>query len=261
MIEHLLVQTDVTDRVATVTIHRPEKLNALNRQVLDALDAAFVALESRDDVAVVIVTGAGDRAFVAGADIGALVEMSPFSGKEVSAHGQAVFRRIERFRCPVIAAVNGFALGGGCELALACHIRIASSSARFGLPEVGLGIIPGYGGTVRLARIIGFGRAVELTLTGAQVKAAEAERIGLVTHVTEPEALVEKARELAATLASKGPLALTMALEAIYHAADVPTDEGLRHEATLFGLLAASDDMREGMTAFLEKRKPDFRGA
>jgi enoyl-CoA hydratase len=261
MTESLLVGTEVADRIATVTIQRPEKLNALNRQVLDALDAAFMALEARDDVDVVIVTGAGDRAFVAGADIGALVEMSPLSGQEVSTHGQAVFRRIERFRCPVIAAVNGFALGGGCELALACHVRVASTGARFGLPEVGLGIIPGYGGTVRLARVIGLGRAVELTLTGAQVKADEALRIGLVTHVVEPGQLMEKARELAGAMASKGPLAIRMALEAIYHAQDASTDEAMRHEASLFGLLASSDDMREGMTAFLEKRKPDFRGA
>ncbi|TVP42440.1 MAG: hypothetical protein EA350_15730 [Gemmatimonadales bacterium] len=261
MTETLLVGTEVADRIATVTIQRPEKLNALNREVLDALDAAFTALESRDDVGVVIVTGAGDRAFVAGADIGALVEMSPLSGKEISAHGQAIFRRIERFRCPVIAAVNGFALGGGCELALACHVRVASTAARFGLPEVGLGIIPGYGGTVRLSRLIGLGRAVELTLTGAQVKADEALRIGLVTHVVEPAELMDKARELAGAMASKGPLAIRMALEAIHHAQDASTDEAMRYEASLFGLLAASDDMREGMTAFLEKRKPDFRGA
>jgi enoyl-CoA hydratase len=255
-----LVTTQVADRIATVTVNRPEKLNALNHEVLDALDAAFQALETRDDVAVVLLTGAGEKAFVAGADIGALVKMTPLSGQEVSLHGQAVFRRIERFPRPVVAVVNGFALGGGCELALACHIRIASSNARFGLPEVGLGIIPGYGGTVRLARVVGFGRAVELTLTGAHVKAPEALAMGLVTRVVEPESLMEAARELAGTLASRGPLALRMALEAVYQAQEGTTDEALRHEAALFGLLAASNDMREGMTAFLEKRKPDFRG-
>jgi enoyl-CoA hydratase len=256
-----LVRTDITDRIATVTIDRPEKLNALNREVLEALDASFVAIEARDDVAVAIVTGAGEKAFVAGADIAALAEMSPLSAEEVSRHGQAVFRRIERFSRPVIAAVNGFALGGGCELALACHIRIAATNARFGLPEVGLGILPGFGGTVRLARVVGMGRAVELTLTGAQVSADEAARIGLATHVVEPDQLMAKARELAEAMASKGPLALARALEAVYHAQEVGLDEALRHESALFGLLAASSDMREGMTAFLEKRKPDFRGA
>jgi enoyl-CoA hydratase len=255
-----LVRTEVADRIATVTIHRPEKLNALSREVLDALDEAFRALETRDDVGVVLLTGAGEKAFVAGADIGALATMSPLEGQEVSRHGQAVFRRIESFSRPVIAVVNGFALGGGCELALACHVRIASTNARFGLPEVGLGILPGYGGTVRLARVVGLGRAVELTLTGAQVKAEEAERIGLVTHVVEPEALLDRARELAGQMLGKGPLALSLALRSIYHAQDVAAEEALRHEAALFGLLASSADMREGMTAFLEKRKPDFRG-
>lgn len=256
-----LVRTDLSDGIATVTVDRPEKLNALNREVLDALDAAFAALETRSDVSVVIVTGAGEKAFVAGADIGALAEMTPLAGQEISRHGQAVFRRIERFSRPVIAAVNGFALGGGCELALACHVRVASANARFGLPEVGLGILPGYGGTVRLARVVGLGRAVELTLTGAQVKADEALRVGLVTHVVEPGELMAKARELAGVMASKGPLALAKALEAIYLAQDTGLDEALGHEAALFGLLASSADMREGMTAFLEKRKPDFRGA
>jgi enoyl-CoA hydratase len=255
-----LVRTGFSDGVATVTIHRPDKLNALNRDVLDALGDAFDALEARADVAVVIVTGAGDKAFVAGADIGALAEMSPLEGREISLHGQAVFRRIERFPRPVIAAINGFALGGGLELALACHIRVASTRARFGLPEVGLGVIPGYGGTVRLARLVGLGRAVEMTLTGNHVKADEAERMGLVTHVVEPDALMERAEEIAATLASRGPLALAMALDAIYHAQDVGAEAALGHEASLFGLLASSRDLREGMSAFLEKRKPEFRG-
>lgn len=255
-----LVTVSREDRVALVTVNRPEKLNALNRQVLDALDQAFRGLEDVGDLAAVIVTGAGDRAFVAGADIGTLVQMNALTGKDTSLHGQAVFRRIERFPVPVIAAVNGFALGGGCELALACHLRIASSKARFGLPETGLGIIPGYGGTVRLARLVGFGRAVELILTGAMVTAEEARSMGLVTHVAEPDALLPKARELASTLAARGSLALRMALEAIYHAHDVSTDEALRHEAVLFGLLAATDDMKEGMSAFLEKRPPTFRG-
>lgn len=254
------VRLEIADRIATVTIHRPEKLNALNAEVLDALDAAFIALDARNDVAVVLVTGAGEKAFVAGADIAALVQMTPLSGVDVSRHGQGVFDRIERFSRPVIAVVNGFALGGGCELALACHIRIASSNARLGFPEVGLGIIPGYGGTVRLARVIGLGRAIEITLTGRLVRADEAERIGLVSRVVEPDALMPAALELAAGLAVRGPLAMTRALESIYHAQEVGSAEAYRHEAVLFGLLAASDDMREGMGAFLEKRTAEFQG-
>jgi enoyl-CoA hydratase len=256
-----LVQTSVDAGMALVTVNRPDKLNALSRQVLDELGAAFTALEARDDVSVVLLTGAGEKAFVAGADIGALATMSPLSGEETSRHGQEIFRRIERFPRPVIAVVNGFALGGGCELALACHVRIASTRARFGLPEVGLGIIPGYGGTVRLARLVGLGRAVELTLTGAHVKADQALQMGLVTHVVEPEELMDRARELAGEMAAKGPLALTMALRAVYHAQDVSLDAALTQEASLFGLLASSADMKEGMTAFLEKRAPEFRGS
>ncbi len=255
-----LVLHSVDEGIALVTVNRPDKLNALSRAVLDALDATFRHLETRDDVAVVLLTGAGEKAFVAGADIGALATMSPLEGEEISRHGQEVFRRIERFSRPVIAVVNGFALGGGCELALACHLRIASTRARFGLPEVGLGIVPGYGGTVRLARLVGLGRAVEMTLTGAQLRPEEALAMGLVTHVVEPDELVAKARELAGQMAAKGPLALTMALRAVYHAQDVTLDAALAHEASLFGLLASSADMTEGMTAFLEKRKPAFRG-
>lgn len=255
-----LVLLSVDDGIALVTVNRPDKLNALSREVLDALDATFQALEAREDVSVVLLTGAGEKAFVAGADIGVLATMSPLEGEEISRHGQEVFRRIERFSRPVIAVVNGFALGGGCELALACHLRIASTRARFGLPEVGLGIVPGYGGTVRLARLVGLGRAVELTLTGAQLRSEDALAMGLVTHVVEPEELLPKARELAGQMAAKGPLALTMALRAVYHAQDVTLDAALAHEASLFGLLASSADMKEGMTAFLEKRKPAFRG-
>jgi enoyl-CoA hydratase len=255
-----LVLAEVSEGVATVTVNRPDKLNALNREVLDALDQAFSELEARGDVGAVIVTGSGERAFVAGADIGALATMTPLSAEAVSRHGQRVFARIERFPRPVLAAVNGFALGGGLELALACHIRIASTSARFGLPEVGLGIIPGYGGTVRLSRLVGLGRAVEMTLLGAPIPAQEALAMGLVTRVVEGDTLLATAREMAATLLTRGPLALQMALEAVYHAQDVSAEEALRLESKLFGLLAASTDMAEGMKAFLEKRKPTFRG-
>ena len=260
MSELSLVHVSREDRIATVTIQRPEKLNALNPQVIDELGKAFRELRSDDEVRVVILTGAGDKAFVAGADIGVLAEMNPLSGVEVSRQGQVVFREIETFPRPVIAAVGGYALGGGCELALACHLRIASENARFGLPEVGLGIIPGYGGTIRLARLVGLGKALELTLTGGQVGAEEAERLGLVNAVVPREALMERAREMAGRIARNGPVAIQMALESIYHALDSTTAEALTHESSLFGLLASTDDMKEGMGAFLEKRKPTFRG-
>jgi enoyl-CoA hydratase len=260
MSEQSLVHVSREDRIATVTIQRPEKLNALNPQVIDELGKVFRELRSDDEVRVVILTGAGDKAFVAGADIGVLAEMNPLSGVEVSRQGQVVFREIETFPRPVIAAVGGYALGGGCELALACHLRIASENARFGLPEVGLGIIPGYGGTIRLARLVGLGKALELTLTGGQVGAEEAERLGLVNAVVPQEALLERAREMAGRIARNGPVAVQMALESIYHALDSTTAEALTHESSLFGLLASTDDMKEGMGAFLEKRKPTFRG-
>jgi enoyl-CoA hydratase len=260
MSEQSLVHVSREDRIATVTIQRPEKLNALNPQVIDELGKAFRELRSDDEIRVVILTGAGEKAFVAGADIGVLAEMNPLSGVEVSRQGQVVFREIETFPRPVIAAVGGYALGGGCELALACHLRIASENARFGLPEVGLGIIPGYGGTIRLARLVGLGKALELTLTGGQVGAEEAERLGLVNAVVPQEALMERAREMAGRIARNGPVAVQMALESIFHALDSTTAEALTHESSLFGLLASTDDMKEGMGAFLEKRKPTFRG-
>jgi enoyl-CoA hydratase len=260
MTEQSLVQLSREDRIATVTIHRPEKLNALNPEVIDELGEAFRELRPDEDVRAVILTGAGDKAFVAGADIGVLAEMDPLRGVEVSRQGQMVFREIETFPRPVIAAVGGYALGGGCELALACHIRIASENARFGLPEVGLGIIPGYGGTIRLARLVGLGKALELTLTGAQVGADEAERLGLVNAVVPQEALMERAREMAGRIARNGPVAVQMALESILQALDSSTTEALIHESSLFGLLASTSDMKEGMKAFLEKRKPTFRG-
>ena len=186
--------------------------------------------------------------------------MNSVTGVRVSRDGQDVFRAIERFPKPVLAAVGGYALGGGCELALACHMRIASSRARFGLPEVGLGIIPGYGGTIRLARLIGLGRAIELTLTGDMVDAERAETIGLVISVVEPDALMEEAKSLLRRVTKNGPVAIRMALESIYRGLDTATAEALDFESSLFGLLASTDDMREGMEAFLEKRKPDFKG-
>ncbi len=255
------VRVDREEGLAIIVIDRQEKLNALNPDVIGELGTAFASL--RDDASVrgVLLTGAGSKAFVAGADIGVLAEMSPATGVEVSRQGQGVFRSIERFPKPVVAAVGGYALGGGCELALACHLRVASENARFGLPEVGLGIIPGYGGTIRLSRIVGLGRALELTLTGEMIGAEHARDIGLVNRVFPAASFLDDAKTFAGTIIQKAPVALRLALESVYGALDSSTAEALRHESALFGLLASTEDMREGMSAFLEKRKPEFTGA
>jgi len=246
--------------VAVVTIDRPEKMNALNAQVIEELGQAFEALRGDDTVRGVILTGGGEKAFVAGADIGELAKMGPLTGVDVSRQGQDVFLAIERFPKPVLAAVGGYALGGGCELALACHMRIASDNARFGLPEVGLGIIPGYGGTIRLARLVGLGRAIELTLTGEMIGAERAEAIGLVGSVVPRGELLDRARAQLAKVTKNGPVAVRMALESVYHALDAATPDALHFESSLFGVLASTADMREGMEAFLQKRKPTFQG-
>lgn len=246
--------------LAILTIDRQEKLNALNGEVIAELGEAFDSLRYDDDIRGVILTGAGEKAFVAGADIGELAKMDALSGVQVSKKGQGVFRSLEQFPKPILAAVGGYALGGGCELALACHLRLASENARFGLPEVGLGIMPGYGGTVRLARLIGLGRAVELTLTGEMMDARQAHAVGLVSGVVPREDLLEEAKTLLRKVTKNGPQAVRLALESIYRAQDAPLFEALATEASLFGLLASTEDMQEGMTAFLEKRKPDFKG-
>ncbi len=254
------VRVDRADGIATVWIDRPEKLNALNPDVIDELGGAFDSLRDDDEVRAVIVTGAGDKAFVAGADIGILAKMDPLTGVEVSRQGQGVFRTIERFPKPVVAAVGGYALGGGCELALACHMRVASEKARFGLPEVGLGIVPGYGGTVRLTRLVGLARAIEITLSGEMLRADRALEMGLVNRVVAPEALLEETRAFLAPMITKGPVAVRFALESIYGALDSTTEEALKHESSLFGILASTADMKEGMAAFLEKREASFQG-
>jgi enoyl-CoA hydratase len=254
------IRVDWDGDLAVVTVDRQEKMNALNAEVIGELGQVFEELRGDDDVRGVIVTGAGEKAFVAGADIGELAVMTPQSGVSVSRAGQEVYLAIERFPKPVLAAVGGYALGGGCELALACHMRIASENARFGLPEVGLGIIPGYGGTIRLARLVGLGRAVEMTLTGDMVDAARAEAMGLVTAVVPRAELLERAKASLRRVTKNGPVAVRMALESIYRAMDSSTREALDFESALFGLLASTDDMKEGMTAFLEKRKPEFGG-
>lgn len=254
------VRVEWDQELAIVTVDRQEKMNALNAEVIEEIGRVFEDLREDSDVRGVILTGAGEKAFVAGADIGELATMTAMSGVGVSRQGQQVFRVIERFPRPVLAAVGGFALGGGCELALACHMRIASENARFGLPEVGLGIIPGYGGTVRLARLIGLGRAVEMTLTGEMVKADRAEQLGIVSAVVPRESLIEEAKALMRKVTGNGPLAIEKVLESIYHALDVATPDALDFESSLFGLMASTADMKEGMTAFLEKRPAEFRG-
>ena len=254
-----LLLLDVADRIATVTINRPDKLNALNDVMMDELGRMFGELAGRDDVGVIILTGNG-RAFVAGADIKALAARDRAALEATSRVGQAVFRSIEQSAKPVIAAVNGFALGGGCELALSCHLRVASSSAKFGLPEVKLGLIPGYGGTQRLARLIGRGRALELVLPGEPIDSAEAHRLGIVNAVVAPDALLDAARAFARTMLKNGPLAMARAIDAIDRGLDQPLDAGISHEATLFGSLADTADMREGTAAFLEKRAAAFQG-
>jgi enoyl-CoA hydratase len=246
--------------VRTIVVNRPDKLNALNRDTLNELGLVFAQAAQDDAVRVVVLTGAGEKAFVAGADIAELSKMGPVDGIEVSRLGQRVFRQIELSRKPVIAAVNGFALGGGCELALACHLRIAGENAQFGLPEVKLGIIPGYGGTLRLPRIVGKGRALELMLTAQFIKADEAYRIGLANRVVPLAELMDAARKTMQTILANGPVAVGLAIECTTRGMEMSVDDGLALESNLFGLLAATQDMREGMSAFLEKRKAAFTG-
>jgi enoyl-CoA hydratase len=255
-----IVLAEVSERILTITVNRPDKMNALNGEVMKGLASALDEARRNPDVGALVLTGAGEKAFVAGADIGELAALGAVDGRDFARKGQAIFDHLENLGKPVIAAVNGFALGGGCELAMACTIRIASKSARFGQPEVNLGIIPGYGGTQRLARLVGEGRAMELCLTGEMIGAEEAWRIGLVNRVVEPAELMGAARELAGKILSKGPLAIRFAMEAIHRGLSLPLAEGLALEANLFGLSASTEDRAEGVAAFLEKRKPAFRG-
>jgi enoyl-CoA hydratase len=253
------IKTENRDGILVVTVDRPKVLNALNAQTVDELRRVFDDVRDDDAVRAVILTGGGEKAFVAGADIAELAQMTPITGKTTAERGQRVFLSIERCPKPVIAAINGFALGGGCELALACHIRIASEKAQLGLPEVTLGIIPGYGGTQRMARLLGKGKALELILTADRIGAAEAERIGLVNKVVPPEQLMPAAEELARKIMTRGPLAVRAAIEAVMSGSEMPFEEGQFLEATLFGLLASTEDMKEGMGAFLAKRTAEFK--
>ncbi len=256
--ENLLYE--VKDQIARITFNRPKVLNALDRQTVEELGDCLN--RARDDAAVrvLILTGAGEKSFVAGADINELARRTPVDGKEFSLYGQEVFHRLETMGKPSIAALNGFALGGGCELALACTIRIASKTAKLGQPEVKLGIIPGYGGSQRLARLCGKGMAHELILAGEMIPAEEALRIGLVNHVVEPGELLPAAEALARRIIANAPLAVKFAIEAVEHGMEMPQEEGLFLEATLFGLCCATEDMREGTRAFLEKRPAQFKG-
>jgi enoyl-CoA hydratase len=257
--ENLLVERD--GPVAVITINRPRVLNALNSQTLDELRRVVLDLKQDDGVRAIIVTGAGDKAFVAGADINELAVLSPAAGREHALAGQHVFDLIENLGKPVIAAINGFALGGGCELAMACTLRLAADTAKLGQPEINLGLIPGYAGTQRLARLVGTGRALEIVLTGTPITASEAERIGLVNRVVPAAELLNEARKLAAQLAAQAPIAVRYIIAAINKGVEMGFAESSVFEATLFGLVASTADMREGTRAFLEKRKAEFKGS
>jgi enoyl-CoA hydratase len=246
--------------VALVTVNRPDVLNALNALTVQSLTSAMSDLADDDAVRCVVLTGAGDRAFIAGADIAELSRLTPTSAKAFASAGHRLCAAIEGLGKPVIAAINGFALGGGCELAMACTLRIAASTAKLGQPEIALGLIPGFGGTQRLPRLVGRGRALEMVLTGAPITADEAWRIGLVNRVVPPEAFTEEVNRLAAALASQAPAAVRLILETVHHGLDMPLAESAVLETSAFGLVNATDDAREGTAAFLEKRKPRFTG-
>ena len=256
--ENLLFDRD--GAVALLTINRPQVLNALNSATIDELRRAVLDVRHDEAIRVLVITGAGEKSFVAGADINELAVQRPVEGKEHARQGQHVFDLIENLGKPVIAAINGFALGGGCELALACTLRIAASTARLGQPEINLGIIPGYGGTQRLARLVGKGVALDLMLTGRQVEADEALRIGLVNRVVPRESLMADVATLAGELATKAPVAMQYIIESVNRGLEVSFDKAQFLEATLFGLVASTEDMREGTQAFLQKRKPQFKG-
>ena len=257
---YALLTFDVADRIATITVNRPDKLNALNDSLMAELGTAITEAIGRDDVGAVLLTGAG-RAFVAGADIAELEGQDATRGKARAERGQRTFRLFETSPKPTLAAVNGFALGGGCELAMSCHLRIASDKAKFGQPEVKLGIVPGYGGSQRLPRLVGKGRALELLLTGDMIDAAEALRIGLVNRVVTSDALLPTSRARLTTMLANGPLAMAHCIEAVDRGLDMSLDDAIALEASYFGLLSSSADKAEGMRAFLEKRPARFSGS
>ncbi|MGE7777405.1 enoyl-CoA hydratase/isomerase family protein [Chitinophaga sp. NPDC101104] len=253
------LSTQINDGILEITINRPDKLNALNREVMHDLALAVDEVYKNKDVYAAIITGSGPKAFIAGADISEFLELSPEQGMELAKKGHTIFQRIEDCHKPIVAAVNGFALGGGCELAMACHFRLASANAKFGQPEVNLGIIPGYGGTQRLTRLIGKGKALELMLTGDMISAEEALKWGLVNHVTSPEELLPKTREQLAKIREKAPLAVARVIKCVntYFKYD---ENGFETEITEFGACFATKDLTEGASAFIQKRKPNFKG-
>jgi enoyl-CoA hydratase len=251
---------EIRNQIAFLTIARPKVLNALNAATMAELTRAYLALRYDDDVRVAIITGEGEKAFVAGADIAELAALGPVAAQDLAARGQSLFALIEDCGKPFIAAVNGFALGAGCELALACDIRLASQNARFGQPETKLGLIPGFGGTQRLPRLVGKGRALEILLTGEMISADEAFRIGLVNQVVPPDQLLLQAEALAGKIIANGPIATRYCLEAVHRGTEVTLEAGMAHEAALFGLCCATEDKNEGTRAFLEKRAAQFKG-
>jgi len=257
-LEYLSVEKE--NEIAIVAIDRQGKLNALNYKMLQELEGVFTDLSQDENLRGVILIGRGNKSFVAGADIEELADLNRQSGRSQSGEGQRVFTLIENFRTPVLAAVNGYALGGGCELALACHLRVASKNAKFGFPEVGLGIIPGFGGTVRLSRVVGFGRAIEMILTGNMITADRAEHFGLVSAVFEPDELLSRSKDFLGSITRHSPQAIQKAIQSLYFAQDSRAIESFIMENDLFGQLTGTEDMKEGVGAFLEKRKPVFKG-
>ena len=251
---------EVSEKIARITFNRPNVLNALNRKTMDELGDCLKKVQADDEIRVLILTGAGEKAFIAGADINELSQQTPVNGREFTLYGQEIIHRLETLGKPAIAAINGFALGGGCEVAMACTLRIASRNAKLGQPEVKLGLVPGYGGTQRLPRLCGKGVAHELILTGEMISAEEALRVGLVNRVVEPGVLLATSEAIAKKIIANAPLAVKYAMEAVERGMEMPQEEGLYLEATLFGLSCATQDMREGTRAFLEKRPPKFEG-
>jgi enoyl-CoA hydratase len=251
---------EVSEKIARITFNRPHVLNALNRKTMEELGDCLKKVRADDEIRVLILTGAGEKAFIAGADINELSQQTPVNGREFTLYGQEIIHRLETLGKPAIAAINGFALGGGCELALACTLRVASRNAKLGQPEVKLGIMPGYGGSQRLPRLCGKGVAHELILTGEMISAEEALRVGLVNRVVDSGELLATAEAIAKKIIANAPLAVKYAMEAVERGMEMPQEEGLYLEATLFGLCCATQDMREGTRAFLEKRPPKFEG-
>jgi len=251
---------EIKNKIAYTTLNRPDKLNALNWKTMQELAEALSSVRGDLDVAGVILTGAGDKAFAAGADINELAQQTPVGAKEFSKQSQEILRIMEQFPKPIIAAVNGFCLGGGCELAMACHMRIASEKAKFGQPEVNLGIMCGNGGSQRLPRLVGKGRAIELLVTGAMIDGTEAYRIGLANKVVPPDQLIKTCEDILAAVAKKAPIAVKLTLEAVTHGMEMTLDEGVQLEANLFGMCFSTEDMKEGTKAFIEKRQANFQG-